>query len=90
MPIFNSSLIIIASFLPLFFLRGLEGRMLIPLGISFIVALVASTVVALTLTPVLCSYLLKSNDVDKLGKESWVARNLKSLYRRRTRFYFPS
>lgn len=88
MPIFNSSLIIIASFLPLFFLRGLEGRMLIPLGISFIVALVASTVVALTLTPVLCSYLLKSNDVDKLGKESWVARNLKSLYRRGLDFTF--
>lgn len=82
MPIFNSSLIIIASFLPLFFLRGLEGRMLIPLGISFIVALIASTVVALTLTPVLCSYLLKSDNADRLGKESWVARNLKSLYRR--------
>lgn len=82
MPIFNSSLIIIASFLPLFFLRGLEGRMLIPLGISFIVALIASTVVALTLTPVLCSYLLESDKADRLGKESWVARNLKSLYRR--------
>lgn len=82
MPIFNSSLIIIASFLPLFFLRGLEGRMLIPLGISFIVALIASTIVALTLTPVLCSYLLKSDKADRLGKESWVARNLKSLYRR--------
>ncbi|MDE6692188.1 MAG: efflux RND transporter permease subunit, partial [Muribaculaceae bacterium] len=58
MPIFNSSLIIIASFLPLFFLTGMEGRMLIPLGISFIVALIASTIVALTVTPVLCSMLL--------------------------------
>lgn len=82
MPIFNSSLIIIASFLPLFFLRGLEGRMLIPLGISFIVALIASTIVALTLTPVLCSYLLKSDNSEKLGKESWVARNLKAVYQR--------
>ena len=60
MPIFNSSLIIIASFLPLFFLTGIEGRMLIPLGVSFIVALIASTVVALTVTPVLCSYMLGS------------------------------
>lgn len=64
MPILNSTLIIVVSFTPLFFLSGMEGRMLIPLGIAFIVALFASTVVALTLTPVLCSFLLgnKTND----------------------------
>lgn len=56
-PIFNSTLVIIASFLPLFFLSGVEGRLLIPLGVAFIVALIASTIVALTLTPVLCSYI---------------------------------
>ena len=60
MPILNSTLIIIVSFVPLFFLSGMEGRMLVPLGIAFITALAASTLVALTLTPVLCSYLLKS------------------------------
>ena len=58
MPILNSTLIIVASFVPLFFLSGMEGRMLAPLGITFIVALFASTLVALTVTPVLCSYLL--------------------------------
>ncbi len=83
MPIFNSSLIIIASFLPLFFLSGIEGRMLIPLGISFIVALMASTVVALTVTPVLCSFLLNNrNATDSLDKEAWAAKQLRGLYSR--------
>ncbi len=81
MPIFNSSLIIIASFLPLFFLTGIEGRMLIPLGVSFIVALLASTIVALTVTPVLCSFLLttgrQSQDMDR---DPWLSRKLKSVY----------
>lgn len=83
MPILNSTLIIIVSFVPLFFLSGMEGRMLMPLGISFIIALFASTIVALTLTPVLCSYLLtdKKND-KKLSREPWVARNLKQVYER--------
>ena len=58
MPILNSTLIIIVCFVPLFFLSGMEGRLLAPLGIAFITALFASTLVALTLTPVLCSYLL--------------------------------
>ena len=81
MPILNSTLIIVASFVPLFFLSGMEGRMLAPLGIAFIVALSASTVVALTLTPVLCSYLLgnKKNE-NKLEKEPFVARKLKVVY----------
>ena len=68
MPILNSTLIIVVSFVPLFFLSGLEGRMLAPLGVSFIVSLFASTVVALTLTPVLCSYLLKDGKGSEEGK----------------------
>ena len=79
-PILNSTLIIVASFLPLFFLSGIEGRMLIPLGISFIVALVASTVVALTVTPVLCSYLLDDSKTEGKEKEAWAARKLKNVY----------
>lgn len=74
MPILNSTLIIIVSFVPLFFLNGMEGRMLIPLGVSFIVALFASTIVALTLTPVLCSYLLAGKKHStKVPKEAFVA-----------------
>ena len=59
LPVLYSTLIIIASFMPLFFLSGMEGRMLRPLGIAFITALAASTLVALTVTPVLCSIFLK-------------------------------
>ena len=80
MPILNSTLIIVASFVPLFFLSGMEGRMLVPLGIAFIVALFASTCVALTLTPVLCSYLLGRDKGDKLPKEAFVAVWLKKHY----------
>lgn len=86
MPIFNSSLIIMASFLPLFFLTGIEGRMLVPLGISFIVALVASTIVALTVTPVLCSYLLGSGKGEReLDRRPWLARKLGAFYARTLR-----
>ena len=87
MPILNSTLIIVVSFVPLFFLSGMEGRMLVPLGIAFIVALAASTVVALTLTPVLCSYLLKREgeataDATTMPSrgESAVARWIKRRY----------
>ena len=83
MPILNSTLIIVACFLPLFFLSGMEGRMLIPLGIAFIVALFASTVVALTLTPVLCSYMLTTKRALKQNeKEPFVSRTLKVWYKK--------
>lgn len=83
MPILNSTLIIVVSFIPLFFLSGLEGRMLAPLGISFIVSLFASTLVALTLTPVLCAYLLTDPQQDgqhaRTDEPRWV-RAMKMRY----------
>ncbi|MBI9033339.1 MAG: efflux RND transporter permease subunit [Bacteroidales bacterium] len=79
--IMNATLIIIVAFVPLFFLGGMEGRMLKPLGISFILALFASLLVAVTLTPVMCSYLL-TNEKSLLRHQdgSWVERNLIRIY----------
>jgi len=79
--IINATFIIIVSFIPLFFLSGVEGRLLRPLGIAFIVALMASLLVAITLTPVLCSYLLKKESMlRKQAGGSIVERILQSGY----------
>ena len=87
MPIFNSSLIIIAGFMPLFFLSGVEGRMLVPLGLAFIIALGASTIVALTVTPVVCSYLLGTKkSQEALTREPKTMRVLKGIYGRSLRW----
>lgn len=85
MPILNSTLIIVVSFIPLFFLSGMEGRMLVPLGIAFIIALFASTLVALTLTPVMCSYLLgrdRASQSVQPVREPFVTRHLRIGYQR--------
>ena len=77
-----ATLIIIAAFTPLFFLSGMEGRLLQPLGISFIVAIFTSLFVAVTLTPVLSSYLLTDERrLQRQAKGSWVERTLKEGYR---------
>ena len=79
--IFNATLIIMVAFIPLFFLSGMEGRMLQPLGISFIVSLFVSLIVAMTLTPLL-SMMMLSNDkyLAKNQKERWLIRNMTLYY----------
>jgi CzcA family heavy metal efflux pump len=80
--VINATFIIIAAFIPLFFLSGMEGRLLAPLGIAFIVSLFASLIVAITLTPVLCSYLLTGeNTLSEIEKESWLVRKLNRWYK---------
>ena len=79
--VINATFIIIVAFLPLFFLSGMEGKLLAPLGIAFIVALFASLIVSITLTPVLASYLLTNNKMLlKQHKESWLVGHLQRIY----------
>lgn len=81
--IINATFIIIVAFMPLFFLSGMEGRLLMPLGIAFVVSLFASLVIAITLTPVLCSYMLSGEKrLQNQEKESWLVRHLQDYYGR--------
>lgn len=81
--IMNATLIIMATFLPLFFLSGMEGRMLHSLGISFLVSLFISLIVAMTLTPLLSKMLLTNeNFLSKNEKDKWLVRNITQLYKR--------
>lgn len=79
--ILNATLIIMVAFLPLFFLSGMEGRMLKPLGISFIVSLFMSLIVAMTLTPLLAKMLLTNDKyLAKNEKEKWLVRKMMQYY----------
>ncbi len=79
--ILNATLIIMVAFIPLFFLTGMEGRMLKPLGVAFIVALFMSLIVAMTVTPLMCKLLLSNEKyLDKNKADSWLTVRLTSLY----------
>ncbi len=80
--ILNATFIIMVAFLPLFFLSGMEGRMLKPLGIAYIVSLFMSLIVAMTLTPLLCRLLLSGNKyLNRKEKESWLTRTTAKYYK---------
>jgi len=79
-PIVNATLIIMGVFIPLFFLSGVEGRLLRPLGIAYLTSIAASLVVALTVTPALCYYLLGEKNLKEKQGDSFVVRHLKLVY----------
>ena len=79
--VINATLIIIVAFIPLFFLSGMEGRMLKPLGIAYIVSLFMSLIVAMTLTPLMCKLMLSGdNYLSKNNSDSWITRKLTAAY----------
>ena len=79
-PIVNATIIITVVFVPLFFLSGVEGRMLRPLGQAYIVAILASLLVAVTVTPVLCSLLLSGDRTLARKQEPWLLRGVQRVY----------
>lgn len=85
-PMVNATIIIVIVFLPLFFLSGVEGRLLRPMGYAYVTSIFASLFVALTVTPVLSYYLLpKANFMKKEG-DTWLVEKLKTLYKRTLNF----
>ena len=81
--IIHATFIIMVTFMPLFFLSGLEGRMLKPLGIAYLIALVMSLIVAMTVTPLMCSMMLSDDKyLTRNEKKNWVDRWLLVHYER--------
>jgi CzcA family heavy metal efflux pump len=81
-PILNATLIITIVFVPLFFLSGVEGRMLRPLGLAYIVSIVSSLLVAVTVTPALCHMMLPNDRSLERSREGWLLRSLEGAYGR--------
>jgi copper/silver efflux system protein len=85
-PMVNATLIIVVVFLPLFFLSGVEGRLLRPMGFAYVTSIFASLFVALTVTPVLSYYLLPKAGFMKREGDAWLVSKLKVLYDRTLKY----
>ena len=75
-----ATIIIVMVFIPLLFLKGLEGRFFKPLALTYMISIMASLLVALTLTPALCYVLFKGEIKQQNRGESWLVKRLKRLY----------
>jgi CzcA family heavy metal efflux pump len=85
-PILIGTLLVVIVYLPLFYLSGLEGKLFTPVGVAYIVSTLASLVVSLSVTPVLCHYLLRKPSSKDHGSDGWLVRNLKLAAERMIRF----
>jgi len=86
-PIAMATFIVVVVFIPLFILSGVEGRMLKPLGFAYVVSILASLLVAVTVTPALSSLLLRNVSARKDRGESWTVRKLKAVYEPSLRYF---
>ncbi len=78
-PILIGTLLVMVVYLPLFFLTGLEGRLFVPIGLAYILSVGASLIVALTVTPILCLYLLSHTKGSREQTDTWTVRKLKAI-----------
>jgi len=85
-PILTGTLLVVVVYLPLFYMTGLEGKLFAPIGIAYIVSILASLVVSLTLTPALCVYLLANSTTQEHAKDGFVVRKLKVVSEKLIRF----
>jgi CzcA family heavy metal efflux pump len=83
-----STVIIAVVFAPIFSLTGVEGRIFAPMGLAYLISILASTLVALTLAPALCAFLLANQTLP--DDDTWVARLSKNLYRPALNFSLKS
>ena len=84
-----ATIIVVLVFIPLFAMGGIEGKIFLPLGVAYIVSIVASLFVSLTLTPALCSYLLPNMKRMDDAHDGWLIRKVKAGQKAVLNFIFP-